>query len=79
MDKNSRVYVCIVFLFFSCALLAPQTTHAQSLEQTATLNTKPAYPGPHVSTVVSLDAYALDITGANITWYIDSVLKMSAR
>jgi hypothetical protein len=59
----------------------PFVVNAQFIpnQPAVTISTSPTIPEPFAETVVSLDAYTLDTTGATISWFIDGVEEQSAR
>lgn len=61
--------VCIVLFFAPCAAEA----QFGGLNTQASLVANPPYPEPNRDVSIALSAYAMDTSGATITWYVDGV------
>ncbi|MFT5037284.1 MAG: hypothetical protein ACI9VM_000863 [Candidatus Azotimanducaceae bacterium] len=77
---SAKATICFVFVLSIFAFSAANTM-AQSfgINTDATIKIKPAYPEPNTDVTASLDAYAINTTGANISWYIDGSEVVNAK
>lgn len=68
--------LCIGILVTIFFLVAPFISYGQAMftaDTESSLQLDPSFPKPFAPVTILLDAYALDTTGAIISWYVDGV------
>lgn len=78
LRTSHAVFVALCGLLFGLFLFVPHFAHGQAVSD-ATLTFDPSHPSPGEQVRVFVEAYSVDVSGADIRWYVDGVENVNAR